>query len=134
MGSNRSLKNDKFSNGKSDEKSIPQGMIIINGETELFVKKEFVAGFGYENGASRKTPLDPKTFHQTINNKIPKKQKGQGQKKIVFLLGPDPRRMGQNLASDFERFMSKHNLRKGGSYEVKEVVKEKVTVRELEFA
>jgi hypothetical protein len=34
--------------------------------------------------------------------------------------------------------MSKHNLRKGGSYEVKEVikevVKEKAVVRELEFA
>jgi len=133
----RSLKNSKFPEGKSDEKLIPKGIVIIAGRGEIFIKKEFVAGFGYENGANRKIPLDPKIFHQTINSELPRKQKGQGQKKIIFVLGPDPRRMGRTIASNFADFMIKNNLRKGGGYEVKEVVKvvkgEEI-VRKLEFA
>ncbi|OIO07982.1 hypothetical protein COX67_01765 [Candidatus Falkowbacteria bacterium CG_4_10_14_0_2_um_filter_36_22] len=121
----RSFKKGKFLEGKSNEKLIPKGIVIIAGRGEIFIKKEFVAGFGYENGANRKTPLDPKIFHQTINSDLPRKQKGQGQKKIIFLLGPDPRRMGQTIASAFANFMIKNNLRKGGGYEVRKVVKEK---------
>jgi hypothetical protein len=116
----------KKSNGKTDEKEklTPRGVIIINGQQEIFVKKELITGFGYSNGSDRKIPLDQKTFHQKINGELPRRLKGQGKTKQICLLGPDPHRMGRKIATDFELFMSQNGLRKGASYEVKEVLKE----------
>lgn len=107
--------------GKSSDKSIPKGVVIVDGDKEIFIKKEFIGGFGYENGSQKKTPFDQKTFHQKINNELPRKQ----EKKEICLLGPNPGRMGKRISDSFEDFMRQNSLRKGARYEVRQVLKEK---------
>ncbi|PIT95399.1 hypothetical protein COT98_00010 [Candidatus Falkowbacteria bacterium CG10_big_fil_rev_8_21_14_0_10_39_9] len=111
--------------GCSEQKPIPTGMIIICGDQEITIKREFIPGFGYEVGVNKKKkPLEYKTFHQVINHDLPKKKKGNGSESEVFLIGPDPVRMGKSLASKFEVFMKDNGLIKG-RYQVKNVIKTK---------
>jgi|GEM_PF-1721730 len=131
----RSLKKGQPSvgkNGGSEEKMVPTGIVIINCGRELFIKKEFVPGFGYENGSKKKKPLDHKTFHQVINNELPKKQKGRGQKTEIVFIGPNPSLMGRNHAQSFENFVKENGLVKG-RYEVKEVTKQLQKIKELQL-
>lgn len=113
----RTLKNKSEKGGqkKNDgDKFIPKGIMIMNGKQELFVKKEFVAGFVCSKDGK---PLDQKTFHQIIP-----KVKDSG----IRLLGPQPHKMGRNNAARFEDFIRDNGLKKSANYVIKEVVKEEV--------